>query len=235
MPSALSVRRIGRAALDLLYPPRCALCGRGGSFLCAACHDALPRAEGRRCRRCWLPLRPGGDCARCAEHPLVFDSLRSAFRYEGDARRLVHAFKFDGQSVLAAPLGAAVVDALAPAALGYDAVVPVPLSGLRGRLRGFNQALLLAREVGRALDMPVEQPLQRRGPSRPQARSRSAEERRHNVRGAFRLRRGASVAGRRILLIDDVATTGATLDECARVLLDCGAAGVFAATLARED
>jgi ComF family protein len=225
----------GRFVLDLVYPPRCVLCGAGGVFLCPGCAAALPKADGDRCNRCWAPLW-SGVCRHCAEREPAVTALRSAFRYEGDVRRLVHAFKFQGQSCLAEPLGDSLAHMVEDhGGIEADGLVPVPLRGGRQRRRGYNQASLLARQVGLRLRLPVLDLLARQGRAQPQAQSASAEQRRRNVEGAFSLKRDAVVRGLSLLLIDDVTTTGATLDACARVLLDAGSAAVGAATLARED
>jgi ComF family protein len=229
-----AVSRLGRLALDLIYPPRCAVCGTGGVFLCERCSEALPRADGPRCSRCWLPLR-GPECFACAQHPPHLERLRSAFRYEAGVIHLVHAFKFGGQSSLAPSLGALLADAYDRHALETGVIVPVPLTGSRRRIRGYNQALLMANELSSRTGVPVAEALRRTGHSTTQAGSASAEERRRNVEGVFSLARGHEVAGARVLLIDDVATTGATLDACASVLLESGARAVSGLTLARED
>jgi len=229
-----SLSRLGGVALDLLYPPRCVLCEKQGSFLCEACRESLPRAEGRRCDVCWLPLR-GPECRSCAEHPTALTRLRSVYRYEGGVRTLVHAFKFRGQSSLGKPLAAELTRCYADHGLEADVIVPVPLAVARKRGRGYNQASLLAREVSRQTGVPVSEALRRRGNATPQAQSATAEERRRNVIGAFTVARPGEVAGRRVLLLDDVATTGATLNACAVELLNAGAAEVVGLTLARED
>jgi ComF family protein len=229
-----SLARLGGVALDLLYPPRCALCEKHGSFLCEACREALPRAEGRRCDVCWLPLR-GPECRSCAEHPTALTRLRSVYRYDGGVRTLVHSFKFRGQSSLGRPLAAELTRCYTDHGLETDVIVPVPLAVARKRGRGYNQASLLAREVSRQTGVPVSEALRRRGNATPQAQSATAEERRRNVIGAFTVARPGEVAGRRVLLLDDVATTGATLNACAVELLNAGAAEVASLTLARED
>ncbi len=157
------------------------------------------------------------------------------FKYEGDVRRLVHAFKFGGQSTLGKALAAQLASCYREHGLEADVVVAVPLTGSRGRSRGYNQAALMARELAREIDLPVLDALRRRGNATPQAASATAEQRRLNVVGVFRPARSADVAGRRVLLVDDVATTGATLGACAEVLLSMGASAVIGLTLARED
>jgi competence protein ComFC len=229
-----TLSRLGDLALDLLYPRHCLLCRKGGVFLCGPCLDGLPLALGARCEACWLPFT-GGPCRRCREYPLSLGQVRSVFRYEGDVRRLVHAFKFRYVSALADSLAGPMASLAAAAGVEVDALVPVPLSAARERERGFNQALLLARSLGGELTIPVLEALRRRRSGPTQALSASAAERRLNVAGRFDLRKDAIVAGMRLLLIDDVATTCATLDACARVLLAAGASEVAALTFARED
>ena len=228
--SNLTLARAGRFVLDLVYPPACAICRKSGSFLCEACEKALPRAGGSRCPRCWLP-----DSGPHCEPSPVFQALRSRYRYEGDVRKLVHRLKFARQSSLAEPLGALLAETVRAEGGEADALVPVPLRPMGERERGYNQAALLAREIGKQLEIPVVDALERRGKSSAQAEAKSAEERRLNVEGVFALHRDAAVNGKHIFLIDDVATTGATLDACARALLEAGAATVAAVTLARED
>jgi ComF family protein len=221
--------------LDLIYPPRCVLCGRHGSFICDACVAGLPRADGARCDRCWLPLGPQAFCHACDEHPSPVSSLRSVFRYDGEVRRLVHAFKFGGISALGPKLGLLMTQTFDEQGLEAEVIVPVPLAGARRRTRGYNQAELLARELGKGTWVPLSEALRKRRLGPPQAGSASAEERRRNVAGAFEVSRPGEVAGLRVLLVDDVATTGATLDACALALFAAGASDVLAITLARED
>jgi ComF family protein len=229
-----TLKQLGGAALDLLYPPRCALCNKHGSFLCEPCRDTLPRAEGVRCDACWLPLR-GSHCAACAEHPLALKALRSVFHYEGGARTLVQDFKFRGHTSLDKPLAAELARTLDDHGLETDLIVPVPLTTSRRRGRGYNQAALLARELSRLGGVPWADALRRTRSAPPQAQSAGADERRRNVIGAFAVAAPQQVTGRHVLLIDDVATTGATLNACAIELLQAGAAAVIGLTLARED
>jgi competence protein ComFC len=225
--------RLGRLALDLLYPPRCALCRRQGSFLCDGCRGALPRADGDRCPTCWLPW-DRRFCAACDAHPPAFSSLRAPYRYEGDVRTLVRAFKFGNFSALASRLGEPMVLMIEQTAFP-DVLVPVPLSRRHQRERGYNQALILTRVIATYRDVPVVQALRRTSQGVPQSLTSEASSRRENVRDAFAVSRPSAVKGRRVLIVDDVATTGATLDACARVLLEAGADRVDALTFARED
>jgi len=226
---------LGRAALELLFPSRCLGCGRSGTFLCDPCAQRLTPALPPRCARCWEPRSLAGECLSCQLRPPAFDALRTAFVYDGLARDLVQTLKYRGQTALAERMGRLLAQAACRSGLHADVAVPVPLSGLRKRTRGYNQAEALARTLGRALALPVEpKALVRLRHTAPQARGAGAEARRANVAGAFRAGADA-VAGRSVLLVDDVATTGATLSACASALKEAGAASVWALTFARED
>jgi ComF family protein len=160
--------------------------------------------------------------------------LRAAFVYEGLARELVQSLKYRGLTALAEPMAALAADSIRKAGLTFDVLVPVPLAGMRERTRGYNQAEALAKQIGRALGVEVAPwALRRIRSSPPQARSADAETRRRNVQGAFRARNEA--AGRSVLLVDDVTTTGATLAACASALKEAGAGRVWAFAFGRED
>jgi ComF family protein len=165
----------------------------------------------------------------------LLTQLRSVFRYEGGVRALVHAFKFRGQSSLSKTLGEQLFNCYEEYDLRADVIVPVPLAPSRRRSRGYNQATMLAQELSQSTGLPVTDALRRVGHAKPQATSASAEERRANVVGAFEANRRADVTDHRVLIVDDVATTGATLNACAEALLAAGAAEVIGLTLARED
>jgi len=228
------VRNVGRMALDLVYPPVCGVCGRPGAFVCPGCLDTLPRTNGARCEVCWLPLR-GAQCYACTSRPLPLEMLRAPFRYEGAVRHVVRAFKFGGQSSLAPLLATQLSEAYENYRFDVDLIVPVPLTGARKRWRGYNQALLLAGELGRRQQLPVVEAMRRRGSTAAQAESSGVEQRFRNVQGAFSVMKPEAVRGQRVLLIDDVATTSATLSACAVQLLDAGASAVLGLTVARED
>lgn len=227
------VGRLGRTALDLVFPPRCGGCGGGGVLLCEDCIASMQQSLGLRCLRCW---RPGSaHCADCLHSPPPFDGLRSAFVYTGTARTLVHALKYRGLNALAEPMAALLAEVVWREGLAADVLVPVPLSGLRRRTRGFNQAESLAKALGRELDLPVKpKVLARPRHAPPQARSADASARQRNVAGAFVVR-DAEIAGARVLLVDDVTTTGATIAACAAALRAAGVESVSGLAFARED
>ncbi len=231
-------RRWTGALLDLVFPPFCPVCRAAleddrRDPLCGACWAALPRIAPPWCRRCGGPtpalpsaarppdrLDAGPLCAACRRRAPAFAYARAAVRYEDTAREALHAFKFGGHRALAGPLADLVVSALAAGwpAGAPDLLVPVPLHPRRKRTRGFNQAHLIARRLGRAWGCPVRPDvLARVTETEPQTALDSAA-RLANVRGAFRLRRPEAVAGRHVLLVDDILTTGATASACARAL-----------------
>jgi len=258
MPSLWSTlgREAREALVGLVFAETCAVChgSLGGSpvrAICHACWSSLPRLDGPRCSVCgeWFvgnlphPFR----CHNCADRRFAFEFATAPFQARGTLRDLVHRFKYDRQLWLVESLGHLLAGALvgphADARLADEdwVMVPVPLHPRRLREREFNQALELARVAGRLTGHQVVTVLRRTRYTTGQASLRRRD-RLANLRGAFRLRTGwpwgpqpaEAVAGRAVLLIDDVFTTGATMQECARVLRrEGGAARVVGLTLAR--
>lgn len=232
------------ALIRLLLTPACASCREPLSHplagaVCVRCWGAVTRVRLPWCVRCGdeLPLERAAlpHCRRCRRRPPRFALARSAGRYDGRLRDIIHVFKYDRRRVLAEPLGAMMREAGGDLLAGADAVVPVPLHALRALERGFNQADDLARQLG----LPVWRVLRRRRHGPPQA-SLPAGRRHANLRNAYGLSARGYVAARRgqirnrvFVLIDDVMTTGATMDACARVLIASGARVVHALTAAR--
>lgn len=221
---------------DALLPQQCIVCGRFGAALHDGCLDALPRADGARCGRCWRPVEgvaaAAGACERCAagDGP-AFEALRAPFRFEGLVRRALLEAKFRGVTAHLDPLGRAAA-ALVPAGWDIEAVVAVPLGRRRERSRGFNQAHEAARHVAEALGVPVTAGLVRRARETAPQAMLDAGTRQVNLRRAFEA--NGTPPGR-VLVVDDVTTTGATLSEVARTLQAAGAAKVYALAMARED
>ncbi len=201
-----------------------------GEVVCADCADELLRPV-PRCPQCALPCRPGTPCAACRETPPAFDAAVTLGNYAAPADNLVLALKFGGQLPLAGWLAqrlAAQVSARLVTLPPLDLLTPVPLSPPRLATRGFNQAWEIGRPLARRLHVQADPALLRRPRDTITQRVLDLAERHANVRGAFRLAPGASVTGLHIGLVDDVMTTGATLDEAARVLKAQGAARVTA-------
>jgi len=220
------------ALLDLLYPPHCVACGNMGAWLCAQCAEAIPLLKPPMCQRCGRPLARPGLCPTCRSRPSHLTGIRSVAPHSPPLLEAVHALKYEGLRALAESLGEVLAQHWRRAPLPVDVIVPVPLHDRRRRQRGYNQSALLARELGRRVELPLqERSLTRERNTRAQV-GLSPGERWANVRGAFQCC-SSDVRGARVLLFDDVMTTGATLEACASPLLEAGAAGVWAFTLTR--
>jgi len=223
--------------LALFVPSRCAVCDEprketGGGGVCPACWAALPRlAPGAACPLCALP-GDGSPCPACRREPPPVSRTLAYGLYAGGLKSLLHAFKFRGWDLLAAPSGARLAAAAGDAGLDddVDALVPVPSTRGRNRSRGYDPAALLAESAARRLGLPARALLVRTRETAPQSEQPAAR-RRANVDGAFAA--SASARGRVLVLVDDVATTGATLFSAARALARAGAADVRGLVLAR--
>jgi ComF family protein len=238
------IRAAGRAALDLLLPPHCLTCeapvDAPGRF-CPDCFRLTGFVTEPCCRRCGVPFAhaaQGGAeklCPACRDHPPPWDRARAALRYDAQSRRIVLPLKYADRTEYAAAL--APLMARTGAALLRDAelLVPVPLHRRRLIARRYNQAALLAHAVARIAGKPVLPDALRRTRVTMPLGELSAEERARVVDGAFAVRAGRAerIAGRRVLLVDDVLTSGATCAACTRVLLAAGAASVDVLVAAR--
>ena len=222
-----------RRLLSLIVPPLCAVCREpelDGRPLCTSCRAHLIALRDPRCSRCGAPLpQQSAGCSECRGRALAFECVWSAFAYEGVARDVVGALKTRGALVLAAFM-ADEVAARAPAGLIEGTLVPVPAHPRRRRRHGFNHAHAIAGGLGRRLSLPVRDVLRRINAPAQVGLERGARLR--NARGSVRLRSDA-IAPHRAVLVDDVYTTGATLDACARALREAGAGEVLAVTFAR--
>jgi competence protein ComFC len=219
--------------VDFLFPRWCLGCRQEGAFLCPSCLARLLQLLPPLCPRCGQP-QALETCPFCREWRLSIDTIRSPYRFEGPVRQAVVLFKYDNLRALAPTLARLLKDYLDSHSLPFEAILPVPLHPRRQRQRGYNQAALLAQELGKLVGTPVvEGALRRVRATPPQARVQRREERRANVTRAF-LCQERGLEGRNLLLVDDVCTTGATLDACAQALKKAGAKAVFGLTLARE-
>ena len=238
----MAVNFKGRAKVDrllgtisrVLLPPRCVLCdgfGSRGRDLCRSCHDELPRNDAC-CARCALPLATAAPlCGLCLTRAPAFDAALIPYRYAYPLDRLLTRFKFGADLGVGRVLAQLLGDAAKRRATRDALLVPVPLHARRLAERGFNQALELARLLGDRADLELAPRAMRRVRRTPAQTGLDASERRRNLRRAFEA--GASVAGRTVVLVDDVVTTTATARECARALKRAGAARVELWAIAR--
>jgi ComF family protein len=224
------LRLAGAATIETVYPRRCAGCGLRGVWVCDECFALVPLDDEPKCPRCGVPI--GFSRCRCPDLALEIDRFRAVGPYRQWLGASIRYFKYGGERARGDHLGELLASRINEF-LPFDCLVPVPLHRSRIRERGFNQAAILANVAGELLGVPVEEVLARNRDTGHQARL-GADDRRVNVRGAFAVPNQNAVAGRRLVLVDDVMTTGSTLNACAKVLIEAGASWVGAVVLARE-
>ena len=223
--------------LSLLYPPRCLVCrALGEAALCGTCLGQITPVADPACAVCGHTVELKDGCLNCLSRRPAFVRARALGAYEGVLQTAIHHFKYRDRPQLAGPLGRSLATFARDHAsqlndLKFDALQPVPMHSTRRRLRGYNQSERLARVVGTELGLPLCNALVRSRPTRPQVGLARAA-RCRNLAGAFTVRRPEEVRGKTLLLIDDVATTGSSLNECAVALKAAGAKAVYALTLA---
>ena len=228
------IARLKGIALDLLFPQRCVGCGKWGYFICPFCRQSLSHIEPPLCPKCGRPQPSGILCSACISWQAQIDGIRSPFRFDGAIRKAVHELKYRNLRAIASPLAELLNEYLAAHTVPADVLVPIPLHPRRLRERGYNQSGLLALELGKLGQLPiVTSCLIRQRDTPPQARTVSVEERRRNIAKAF-ICLDNRIRDQRILVIDDVATSGATLDAAAGALKSAGASSVWGLTVARE-
>lgn len=221
-------------AIDFFFPARCIACGKTGSFLCDSCCHMLPRISPPVCSKCGRPESTGALCPTCWGWQSQIDGIRSPFRFEGVIRQAVHELKYHNLRALAGCMAELLFRYLQANPLPGEVLVPVPLHTKRLQNRGYNQSSLIAKDLSKLSALPVvEGCLVRVKNSPPQARTETVDERRSNVINAFTCM-GEKLGGKHILLLDDVYTSGATLEACATALKSAGARSVWGLTLARE-
>jgi ComF family protein len=238
--------------LNFVYPPRCAGCGArmgldASGKICKPCIELIERVPEPMCQVCGVPLQAVDHarsdwCRACAESPPHFGRARAVARYRPGISEdgqvvpsIIRRHKYGRDQSLSRALAQCLGESLPLNGEDYDLVIPVPLHRRRLRWRGFNQAALLGFAVARKMDCMLDVVTLARIRDTPPQTWQDSAQRRQNVRGAFAVTRPHRIANRSLLLVDDVMTTGATLDECARILLAAGARRVDVFTLARAE
>jgi competence protein ComFC len=228
------VSKLGESALDLFFPRYCVGCGKEGSFICDSCFHLQPFIMPSVCPLCGRSQPSGVLCSDCVSWKAEIDGIRSPFRFEGVIQQAIYQLKYRNLRAIVPMLAGLMNDYLKVSPINGDVFVPVPLHKSRIRERGYNQSALLAKELSKLSGLPVvTDSLIKRSKTPPQAKSASVDERKKNVAGVFSVR-DDRLRGKKVILIDDVSTSGATLDACAGVLKEAGTVSVWGFTLARE-
>lgn len=218
---------------DLFFPPHCVVCGRLGAWLCRACIASVSFLRLSACPVCGRPGVGAGDhCPTCEGENPSLSGTRAVSYHQAPLREAIHALKYGGVRAVAAPLGELLAECWWQQPFAAHFIVPVPLHRARQRQRGYNQSLLLARELAVRIGLPLREGMLWRVRNTRSQTTLTRPERQVNVRGAFHCP-DTTLAGAHILLVDDVYTTGATLEACATALLEAGVGRVYALTLTR--
>lgn len=213
-------RRLTHRIVNLLFPQRCVVCGQEGDFLCRSCHSRFPK----------LDFTNNNDLPNSAS----LEEVRSVWPMDESVRQLIHQFKYRGLRTLDSVIAMEMIALVREWALDVDGVVAVPLHAKRLRERGFDQAGLLARKLAAGIDRPVLSTLSRIRPTASQAQSSVRDERLRNMANAFTVNAPEQIRGKRLLLVDDVVTTGATLGAAAGALRKAGSGQIWGVTAAYE-
>lgn len=222
--------------LDLIYPPHCLICRAGAEgYLCAKCIEKIELIAPPFCHKCGGPTE-SYSCGECREREYHFESARSAGVYEDVLREAIHALKYKNHIAIAAPLAELMVAAFPETGLAgkTDQAIPIPIHISRSIRRGFNQSEELARVFCSRVHIPLETRVLYKSRKTKRQMELPFDLRIANVQGSFKVAHTERIRGKRVLLIDDVFTTGSTLDEAAKVLLEAGASAVCAYTLSKS-
>ena len=226
----LLTRAVG-PLLDIIFPRACAGCGREGGYLCNECEAAIPRLEPPQCSLCSAPSRTS-LCPWCKAANQPFNGITAPYQWTGIVKELVYSLKYRNVRASAPRLAELMSAHFMERSISADVIVPVPLHPSRERERGYNQSELLAQGISKSIGIPMTVgALARVRNTPPQVSMATPEERRRNVIGAFEC--VEDVVGRRVLLVDDVVTTGATVAECSAQLRKAGATSIWILSLGR--
>lgn len=223
-----SITALQRHVDRAIWTESCSECGRRGSWVCATCQPVVRPTGTPDCARCGVS---GGRTCECADLPVQLDRIQTAYPFRGWVRSSIHRFKFRGEFARSPYLAAATTPHLDLA--GIDLLVPVPIHRDREHDRGFNQSALLARDIAAQSGIPMNNDVLIRSVKRRPQVGRSLQQRWDAVAGVFTVIDATAITGRHIAVVDDVITTGATVSECAVVLMASGAASVSAIAIAR--
>lgn len=222
--------------LDLVYPPHCLICREeGASYLCAKCIEKIDLIKPPFCRKCGGPTE-SFNCAECRDREYHFECARSAGIYDDVLREAIHALKYNNHIAIAEPLAEIMAESFRDTGLAgkADIVIPIPIHVSRTIRRGFNQSEELARGFTKRVHLPMDPSVLHKARKTKRQMELPFDLRVSNIQGSFKVTHAERIRGKRVLLIDDVFTTGSTLDEAAKVLLAAGASTVYAYTLSKS-
>jgi ComF family protein len=226
---------LGWKTLDLIFPPRCAGCDQWGERYCASCQDQTKLISTPLCQICGEPISGGesATCRRCRVSVISYSAIRSWAYFEGPLQKAIHKLKYKKDLGLSEILAQPMIQLLAEQKWKIDLITAIPLDEIKQRERGFNQSLYLARPIAWSIKAMIKPSAIRRIKITRSQVGLSIEERKKNVEGVFRAEREL-VSGKSILVVDDVVTTGSTINSCAAALLKAGALRIYGLTLARS-
>ncbi|MDI9476257.1 MAG: ComF family protein [Natronincolaceae bacterium] len=232
------------AFLDLIYPSKtiCYICGgtleeNAKYSLCSNCYNNLPFIPEHHCTKCSTPLRmieDGPICRQCKDTNYYFDRAISIAEYKKDVKTLIYKLKYSGHTYLATTIGCIMADKLKQEGIETDIIIPVPLYKRKEKERGFNQAILISKYMAEKTNMPLNIDAFIRIKNTKVMHNLSRRERLENVKGAFKVINRGTIANKDVLLVDDIFTTGSTVNSCSKELTDNGAKSVTVLTFARD-
>ena len=233
MPGTL-ITKISQSILDLFLPPSCFNCRSENSWLCQDCFDQIAFITSDVCDRCGTLTDSNSRCNQCNSNPLQYiDGIRVASFFEDNPMRVgVHWLKYRNHKAVASSLSQILANTYCQYQLNCNVIIPVPLHASRYKERGYNQSELLAKPLGKFLNLPINANTLYRTQKTKSQMTLGASERRENVANAFKCYNN-QLANTTVLLIDDVCTTGSTLDSCALALKETGVKAVWGLTLAK--
>lgn len=226
--------RLKISFLDLFFPPRCASCGTLGSLFCDECKEGILLVKEQTCPACNKISPKGKFCQRCRKKTNLSGIAAACYFREGTTKEAIHSFKYEGVHGLSNDLAPLLTDLLIREKISFDVICFVPITKKREGWRGYNQAEILAQNLSGYFGKPVVPALRKVKKTKTQV-GLPKKKREQNLKNAFKLSaKKSQIDGKRILLVDDVVTTGTTLNECAKILKSAGARKIWAATIAKE-
>jgi ComF family protein len=218
--------------LDLLFPPHCVNCGKIGIFLCEDCSGKILQVKSQTCPTCNRISKTGTTCPSCRRKSSLNGAISYGYFKDPILKEIIHGYKYQRIGALSKTLASFLVDLIREEEVTFDVVTFVPITKVRESWRGFNQAELLAKEITREFEVPLVKLIKTKETKTQVGLTR--KERLKNVSGSFRILKPANLAGKKVLLVDDVITTGTTLSECAKILKKARAKRVQAVVIAKE-